>query len=663
MLNRYKSFIVLFILLMCTTVSAQDQLTTLTTTGSGPSKEVAVQRALRSAIEQAFGAFISAKTEILNDELISDEITSVASGNVQNYELLSEVHNPEASSYFVTTKVTVSVSKLTAFVQSKGVEVEINGSLFAANIIQQELNAKSEYKAITNMFVHFHELMSRAYDYDINAAQPVLIDKSSNSWQIDLEVTAKRNNNFNYAKSLMTNTLNSLSLTEREARSYIDLGKEVYPVFLYNEDIRDYRYYEIAHNSAKYFNPNYLNNNSIRKGIFVSSIASELNVDVQDILNQLPSEAIKGKKGWERLAKEIELDLLVPQPEPFILLRNEKSFQLLKNIEIYLTKVYGQNFDVISNVNSYYSFSDLQVGLNPDKILANGHAIYVNGIQSKIIRPFFQTSYPLYHSSYSNQDIYYHENTVNTYETDRDNVDSYQSNVDAVYSDKDNKAGSVERFNKISQLAMKSIGKTASTSKYGRREIPMLRFLPERKFPLQDMISFTNLSELEGYKVKRSDNLFSVTSDGIMVGNSQTKLSIPILYPYETTFDCKNCDSSIKAEGQIGTIDQYFKIYEEYLWLFGTARIMTNNTLLEVVAIDREHSFAPLHFRTNGFAEIGYSPNGLVEKDLTRNIGISFERRTGYDFSKSRRYRELEYENSDLLLYTSLYVKVLKISE
>ena len=42
-------------------------MTTLTTTGSGPSKEIAVQQSLRSAIEQAFGAFISAKTEILVD--------------------------------------------------------------------------------------------------------------------------------------------------------------------------------------------------------------------------------------------------------------------------------------------------------------------------------------------------------------------------------------------------------------------------------------------------------------------------------------------------------------------------------------------------------------------------------------------------------------------
>jgi hypothetical protein len=45
---------------------------------------------LRSAIEQAFGAFISSKTEILNDNLVKDEIVSVSNGNIQKFEVLSE---------------------------------------------------------------------------------------------------------------------------------------------------------------------------------------------------------------------------------------------------------------------------------------------------------------------------------------------------------------------------------------------------------------------------------------------------------------------------------------------------------------------------------------------------------------------------------------------
>jgi len=46
----------------------------ITASGSGTSQELAKQTALRNAIEQAFGAFISSKTEIFNDEIVADQM-------------------------------------------------------------------------------------------------------------------------------------------------------------------------------------------------------------------------------------------------------------------------------------------------------------------------------------------------------------------------------------------------------------------------------------------------------------------------------------------------------------------------------------------------------------------------------------------------------------
>ena len=48
-----------------------DQVT-LVVSGEGATKEQATHVALRSAIEQAYGVFVSANTEILNDELVKD---------------------------------------------------------------------------------------------------------------------------------------------------------------------------------------------------------------------------------------------------------------------------------------------------------------------------------------------------------------------------------------------------------------------------------------------------------------------------------------------------------------------------------------------------------------------------------------------------------------
>jgi hypothetical protein len=87
---------------------------TLTVSGTGKTLEEARLNALRSAIEQAFGAFISSKTEILNDQLIKDEIVSVASGNVEKYDVVSQIEIPN-NGFAITLNATVSILKLTSF--------------------------------------------------------------------------------------------------------------------------------------------------------------------------------------------------------------------------------------------------------------------------------------------------------------------------------------------------------------------------------------------------------------------------------------------------------------------------------------------------------------------------------------------------------------------
>ena len=138
-MNMIKSLTLLFVLIYAISnhALAQDEnkLVTLTASNQGESKEAARQNALRTAIEQAFGAFISSKTEIFNDQLVADQMASVANGNIQSYEILNEVKLPDGR-WSVTLKAIVSVNKLTSFAQAKGINVEIKGSLFAINIKQ-----------------------------------------------------------------------------------------------------------------------------------------------------------------------------------------------------------------------------------------------------------------------------------------------------------------------------------------------------------------------------------------------------------------------------------------------------------------------------------------------------------------------------------------------
>jgi hypothetical protein len=206
-----------------------DKTVTITVSGSGKSQDDAKQSAFRSAIEQAFGAFISSKTEILNDQVVADQIASVSSGNIQSFSILNESQLPDGS-WGVTLKALVSVSKLTSFVEAKGIAIEIKGGMFALNIKQQLLNEQGEIKAVSEMVGLLHEPMQTSFDYVIKSSNPKSLDAESKNWEIPLVVTATTNKNIDFCANYCIKTLAALSLSSEEVTSYKSLNKAVFPV-------------------------------------------------------------------------------------------------------------------------------------------------------------------------------------------------------------------------------------------------------------------------------------------------------------------------------------------------------------------------------------------------------------------------------------------------
>lgn len=226
-----KKFVntIILALIIISSAFAQDQTVNITTTGQGSNIQEATDNALRCAIEQTFGTFISTRTEILDDELVSDEIASVTSGNIQSYEVQSQTQLSETL-WGVTVSSVVSVTKLTSFVQARGVEVEIQGGLFAANIRQQVLNEEAEIEAVRNMAGVLHELFQTAFDYEIEVGNPVATDATSSNWEIPLSVTAFANVNMETAMAYFNNTMQAISLTTEQTKEYDKLNKETYLV-------------------------------------------------------------------------------------------------------------------------------------------------------------------------------------------------------------------------------------------------------------------------------------------------------------------------------------------------------------------------------------------------------------------------------------------------
>lgn len=83
-----KKVITLFIFIIGGAImNAQD--VKVISSGQGTTEDEATKIALRSALEDAFGTFISSSTKIKNDVLISDEIVSLSQGNIKEYKKIS----------------------------------------------------------------------------------------------------------------------------------------------------------------------------------------------------------------------------------------------------------------------------------------------------------------------------------------------------------------------------------------------------------------------------------------------------------------------------------------------------------------------------------------------------------------------------------------------
>lgn len=222
---------ILLSLILCLVAStgyaqATDEVT-LTVSSDGLTKEEATKNALRSAIEQAYGTFVSANTTILNDELVKDEIVTIANGNIKSYEEISSTAMPDGSQ-FVTLKATVSVSKLISYAQSKGAETEFAGATFGMNLRLQEMNKENEKKVLDNLMTQIKEMLPYTYDRTLEVSDPVIDKEDDTLLGIKFVVTSTPNSNMTELQKLIETTLRSISLSDSEQEQYRKSGLKYY---------------------------------------------------------------------------------------------------------------------------------------------------------------------------------------------------------------------------------------------------------------------------------------------------------------------------------------------------------------------------------------------------------------------------------------------------
>lgn len=246
-------------------VRIMSDIVSLTVSSDGITKEDAIKKALRNAIEQAFGTFVSAKTAILNDELVKDEIITISKGNIISYEELFSVIMPDGR-YFVTIKTNVSISKLADYAINKGAEVEFAGATFGMNLKIMELNKMNEEKIITNMLYEMEQLYKYGFDYSLNIGQP----KADGTLTATVMISA--NGNGDAARNLFFKTINYIAMTDMDKKeyeqyglgyAYINIAKDKRKIYKDKYLLKEqyaFRSYKSVNAIIDFFNSDYLSN-------------------------------------------------------------------------------------------------------------------------------------------------------------------------------------------------------------------------------------------------------------------------------------------------------------------------------------------------------------------------------------------------------------------
>jgi hypothetical protein len=290
--------LIFFILLATTNAFSQTDSKdlTITASGSGKTQEEAKQAALRSIIEQAFGAFISTKTEMFNDYVVADQMSSVSSGNIKSYEILNESELPNGK-WAVTIKAIVSVDKLASFVEAKGITVEIKGGLFALNIKQQLLNEQAEIQTVAEMVGVLYEPYQKSYDYTIKVGEPKSVDAESINWEIPLEIEVIANKNMDFCSNYCTKILTAISLSDMELENYKNLGKRYFELKIFKDNI-EYHFFLRREESLNIFNSH------VVRQTYFRSFEVNNGIDTLDFYN-----SVQPKNPWDKSSEINEKSL------------------------------------------------------------------------------------------------------------------------------------------------------------------------------------------------------------------------------------------------------------------------------------------------------------------------------------------------------------------
>ena len=208
---------------------------TLVVKGIGDSKATAIIDAQRNALRASYGEFVSNNLTTLDNELTKNETVNLVSGTIQDSKLLSESEDDFSVPPIIEVlmKITVNKGKLVSFAKAIGDNVEIQGSLFGAEIKQQEINKNNELTAMEHL-AKKAETMSTFFDYEITVQSPKRSPVIQDEYFIYSSMSLTTNQNYKNLTSTVLNTLSQIAMKPDEIEKYKELGTPFYRLDVIN---------------------------------------------------------------------------------------------------------------------------------------------------------------------------------------------------------------------------------------------------------------------------------------------------------------------------------------------------------------------------------------------------------------------------------------------
>lgn len=311
-MKLFKTILITCIALLAsrTMVNAQNNPdVTLTVLGTGVNKEEAVTNALRSAIEQAYGVFVSSDLTILNDEVVRNEIATISKGNIKSYKELSVSLLPN-NNYSVTLSAVVSTDKLINYAKANNFRIEFAGGVFGQRLKILELNEKNEKIAIDNMVHQLNLIIPHMFYFKVDSLETPRTDRNSNYYiPARLRIYA---NDYNVEfNNVFFGTLKSLSLTENERHEYEQMNREYYEYDFGTERQNQYDYtYNVRGEIQKIYLRNkyisYYSRDAIKVFDIIFSKLNSAAVDVNMIANLSDGTVMKANISFNTNTFELQ---------------------------------------------------------------------------------------------------------------------------------------------------------------------------------------------------------------------------------------------------------------------------------------------------------------------------------------------------------------------